>query len=370
MKYVNFKPLDADPMSQTISSDPIDTGQLVKMSAQIVVGAGTASGTLKLQVSNDPVPVGYNFSQATFTNWNDLGSTTMISGTSTTLIAQQDMCYRAMRVLYEAEAGTVTNTIGAIADTGVNPIFNITTPSNAGSTNGDYFILFAPNNVGAVGVALNKTGGGAPPTAPDWVALDNDSKVFLDISGASTNQQVAELVAAALEELAEDAIVCSAPDGAGYFTATILLPGMSPLPVNHNANGSGPGSIVTSINTQGVASNLSGKYFLIYTPSQQYFAWIKVGPTDEPVVPGFMPIEIQVNAGDSADDVGSAMRDAFGGYPGVWTTTGLSNQAVLTNVTPGTVLPARDSVPAPTGFTFLNNLPSALLTVNIMGLSI
>lgn len=96
-------------MNATITSGPIDMNQILKMSAQVIVGTGTASGSFQLQVSNDHSTGAQLFMNQTFTHWSNLGAAITITGTSSTLIAEQDMCYKALRALYtDASGGTGT----------------------------------------------------------------------------------------------------------------------------------------------------------------------------------------------------------------------------------------------------------------------
>lgn len=109
MKFTNNFPISNTIMSANIASAAIDLQQIVKMSAQIIVGTGTATGSIQLQVSNDRVPAANLFNDAVFVNWSNLGSATAVTGTGVLLIAQQDMCYRAMRVVYtDSSGGTAT----------------------------------------------------------------------------------------------------------------------------------------------------------------------------------------------------------------------------------------------------------------------
>lgn len=120
MKYLNYKPIANTDTTQSVTSDPIDLSQIYKLSVQIVVGAGsTMTGSIQLQVSNDEVNAFYAMRQAP-NNWSDLGSATALSAAGTNyLIAAQDMCYRALRVVYTGDpandAASVTVNLMALA---------------------------------------------------------------------------------------------------------------------------------------------------------------------------------------------------------------------------------------------------------------
>ncbi len=115
MRFLTFSPISAALASASTTSAAVDMNQIIKMSAQVVAGSGTATGSLQLQVSNDQVPVDYQFSKAVFTNWSNLGSPVTVSAAGATLIAQQDMCYRALRAVYTDTFANIS-TITAVAD--------------------------------------------------------------------------------------------------------------------------------------------------------------------------------------------------------------------------------------------------------------
>lgn len=109
MKYTNNFPIQNTVMNQNIYSNPVDLQQIIRMSAVIIVGSGTATGTMKLQVSDDEVPVSYEFYNTKFVNWADLGVPLAVTGPGNTLFATQEMCYRAVRAVYlDSSGGTGT----------------------------------------------------------------------------------------------------------------------------------------------------------------------------------------------------------------------------------------------------------------------
>lgn len=100
MKYTRCTLLSPTADAASVTSAPFDLNQIYKLSAQVVVGTGTATGTLKIQVSNDPVPVGYIFQDTGFVNWSDLMPEMAIDSSGAFLYAEMDMCYRALRFVY------------------------------------------------------------------------------------------------------------------------------------------------------------------------------------------------------------------------------------------------------------------------------
>lgn len=126
MKFSAFTPISAASAATTTTSNAADASMVYRMSAQVNVSAGTSLGTLQLQVSDDIVPANYLFSNAPFTNWSNLGSSVAISTAGSSIIAQQEMCYRALRAVYTDTFANVS-TITAVAD-------------SAGSLNSKYFL--------------------------------------------------------------------------------------------------------------------------------------------------------------------------------------------------------------------------------------
>lgn len=108
MKYLSYGPFTLAAIDTNQTSSPILLTQIFKVSVQATFTA-TATGTFKIQVSNDEPDPSLPVADQTFTNWSDLGSAVNITGAGVNLIAQQDVCYRAMRVVYtDTSGGTST----------------------------------------------------------------------------------------------------------------------------------------------------------------------------------------------------------------------------------------------------------------------
>lgn len=112
MRILSTKIMTAVAANATSASNAIDCNQLFKLSAQVIASSGTSNGTLQLQVSNDIQAGNQNFGNLIWTNWSNLGSAVTVNAAGSTLIAQQDMCYKALRALYtDASGGTASATI-------------------------------------------------------------------------------------------------------------------------------------------------------------------------------------------------------------------------------------------------------------------
>lgn len=103
MKYA---PIAAIPeqAADDINGVAIPAQDLWAVSVQ-VVATGSASGTAKIQVSNDNPVTGTGMVP---TNWTDLPSATVdVSGAGAVLIPKTEVCYQWLRVVY-ANSGTGT----------------------------------------------------------------------------------------------------------------------------------------------------------------------------------------------------------------------------------------------------------------------
>jgi hypothetical protein len=110
MRFITDTLLNAvDASAATQTSAALDTSYMVAGSVQVVaVGAGTPTGALKIQASND---AGSALSGASPTNWTDITSQTVsVAGAGTYLIPKVDLCYQWIRVVYTKASGTGTIT--------------------------------------------------------------------------------------------------------------------------------------------------------------------------------------------------------------------------------------------------------------------
>lgn len=158
MRFFTFSPVAAQSAGGDIASSAIDMSQIFRMSAQIVIPSGTATGTLKLQVSNDAVKADNLFSNQVFTNWSDLGSSVSITTNGITLVAQQELCYRAMRVIY-------TNSFLQVATV-------VAVPDVAGSLQSKYF--YASSKTANYYFWINVSGGGTDPVIAGKTGIEVD----------------------------------------------------------------------------------------------------------------------------------------------------------------------------------------------------
>lgn len=107
MRQVNYNIIPVQSAA-TVTSSAIDSRNLFYMSAQVATTGG-AAGTLKIQVSNDEMPITpIPGSGWTPTNWSDLsGASVAVSGAAAFLIPKTDCCYQYVRLVY-TNSGTGT----------------------------------------------------------------------------------------------------------------------------------------------------------------------------------------------------------------------------------------------------------------------
>lgn len=117
MRNLNFNCLSAvDTASQ--NGAQIDTNQWVSASFQAVFGDATATGTFKLQASNDVCPPqqSQNF---TVVNWTDIPSATAsIASGASAILSLANTNYRWIRAVYTRASGgstTVNVTCNALS---------------------------------------------------------------------------------------------------------------------------------------------------------------------------------------------------------------------------------------------------------------
>lgn len=96
----------ADATLVSVTSGQLEATAIVAASIVAVAVGGTITGTLKVQVSNDPP-------NTTAANWVDLGQTVSVTGAGNFLIAKFDCSYQYMRLVYTKTTSAAGATISA-----------------------------------------------------------------------------------------------------------------------------------------------------------------------------------------------------------------------------------------------------------------
>jgi len=113
MLYINKKLLNlGDATQATVTSNALDVVHVVNASVVAVAVGTTITGTLKVQVSNDPM----DFTQGP-TNWVDTSNTVSITGAGNFLIPKFDCSYMWMRLVYTKTTSAAGAKISAFVKT-------------------------------------------------------------------------------------------------------------------------------------------------------------------------------------------------------------------------------------------------------------
>lgn len=108
MRNVNCNVLTGDD-SVDQSGTQIDANQLIAASFQAVFGDASATGTLKIQMSNDVCNDRYQAAAFTVTNWTDIPSATAsVASGASVVISLNQLSYRWLRAVYTAASGGTT----------------------------------------------------------------------------------------------------------------------------------------------------------------------------------------------------------------------------------------------------------------------
>lgn len=103
--------------ASTQTSQVLDAGQLISISAHTIQGDSTMAGSVKIQASNDPTPQGAQ--HFTPTNWVDIPSVTAsITAGAPVLLTISQSTYRWLRVVVTVTtpgSSTMTVNINALS---------------------------------------------------------------------------------------------------------------------------------------------------------------------------------------------------------------------------------------------------------------
>ena len=97
MKYLQDTIFNGITLNTSYSSLPIDTRYITMCSFQAIVGAGSSSGNLQIQVSNEP-NVANNWSTLTTSQLN-------ISAAGNVIIPYTEIAYQWIRLIYNDTSG-------------------------------------------------------------------------------------------------------------------------------------------------------------------------------------------------------------------------------------------------------------------------
>ncbi len=370
MKYINKNVLSASDRASTNGAQ-IDADQLYASSFHAYFGDATAAGAFKLQASNDLAPTHYTANtNFTVTNWTDIPTktATIAAGSSALITLAQGASYRWLRAVYTNTASGV-QTVSTISDesavaqtedvtcnddTSVYSVASFTFPALADATGGDYVVFYRWTGQ-AFAVALNVSGTDPDPTGATWLSVGATQRVNIDISGATTDNDVATLIASVIPTIPQFDGVVSAVIG-GTFTITQAYPAPTPSSSVHNANDSGAGSIVAAAPSPQGVIGLNNTYFNLYSANDAaaYYVWFSVDSLGvDPAIPGKIGIMIPITAGDIASNIATTATGPIaavsGGVP--FNANAGGDDLLIYNLQTGPSTPTADGA-VPTGFAF------------------
>lgn len=370
--------------NKTIIDDSIDaiqdsptlaTGQIVTASFTATFEDATATGTFKLQCSNEPDKASYNMGLSPFEpeTWIDVpNQSNNISAGGASVLTLNVNSFAFLRAVFTPSASVQTitpvadvgvkqvQTITAIADTGIKQVQTITVIADtAGSLNSTYFLISSINLT--TKAAKNfyiwySNGSGVDPAVPSRTAVP---VVYANNDSANT---IGTLTRAALAALTNDFTITGATD---QVIATNKAAGASIIASDGTA-ATGFGFVNT---TPGANSNLNNTYFLIssvnlVTKAQKnFYVWFNTDAIGtDPAVAAKTAVPVAITSGSSNATVGGAIRTALT-LANDFTPTGSNQTAIITNKACGLVTAIADGA-APTGFTLANTTPGVNSNLN------
>lgn len=194
--------------------------------------------------------------------------------------------------------------ISCIADTGAYEVSLVTFPAVASLTQADYF-SFSNKAGDTFAVWFDIDAAGITPTGAAYTAAT--TKIEVDVVTGNTAIQVAAAAVAAIGVLFSDVTVLNNLDGSVLFTQDLIGTCVDAAP--HNANDSGPGSLLVSISAQGAASNLQSTYLQMQEGdgSSSRYVWMNVGSEGVDPAGTGAALECSLSAGGSASAIATAV---------------------------------------------------------------
>lgn len=198
--------------------------------------------------------------------------------------------------------------ITCLADTGEFEDVIFTLPSGVLANQADYLYFTDPAGE-TWAVWLDIDAAGTPPSGAHYLGADH--QVMVSVLSTDTNIQLAGKVFVGLDGAITN--MNAVDNGDGTINLTSILLGNLPDATTYLEDDSTSGSILASIATQGLDSNLQSTYLILHAPpSKQYHAWFNVnGEGVAPSVPNSIEIEVNLNGGESDADVATALSAAI-----------------------------------------------------------
>jgi hypothetical protein len=156
-------------------------------------------------------------------------------------------------VLQDSPDGSTWSTVQTATITSVANVDTITFATKAGTTAGDYVVVYDVNGLGWA-IAADVTGSDAAPTGAIWTAIPAGRKAQADISGDTSAADVAARFETAFDALSGFTALIVTDDTAadGTMTFTSVIAGVdNDAPVPKDDDDAGAGSITIAETTDG-----------------------------------------------------------------------------------------------------------------------
>lgn len=140
-------------------------------------------------------------------------------------------------------------------DSGKSQIAQLTFAAKAGTTAGDYVVMYDSAGLGWA-VYADTTGSTPAPSGAIYAAIPSGRKTKADISGATTAASVAAIFETSFNSLTSFPFTTDDSAADGTMLVTTVIRGPCTTPVVKNANDSGAGSIQESVSVAGVVSEV------------------------------------------------------------------------------------------------------------------
>lgn len=359
--------------AESIDGSTIGADQLVSASFQAYFGDNQATGTFKLQASNDVPPAGYAVPLQDFqpTHWVDIPTKTVsVTAGTSALIAIPQTSYRWVRPVWTNTA-TGAQTIETVAAGYGNAqaVTAICIDDVAGSLNSAYWLIYAVHDSIAYYVWYNVNGAGIDPAVP------GKTGIRVNIATNATATQIAAASGVAMSAVGAGLIFNAFNSDETLIVYNIVFgPATGPS--------DGPGGHATGFTIDlalpGVNPGLvqlGNHYFFVNASvadgGAEYYFWFDVdGGGVDPLVPGKTGVSLPIFSTDDANGVANAVLTALQSlteFENAAVTPADSNVVTFDNVSAGPFTPASDFN---TTFTFeVNEGGSSTVTVTMDAVS-
>lgn len=194
---------------------------------------------------------------------------------------------------------------GAEVDTGTFPDF-------ATIDAGDYIVI---NDTAGLSwaIAADKDGSDPEPTGAIWTAIPAARKAQVDLTGLTTDAEVAEAFADAFEALVD--VPFSSVDTTADVAFTQDLYGVVAAPSVHNADDSGAGTITVVVTDAGVASEVDVEASTMTIPGHDFTTGLEVALTDTGTSPAPLTPDdyFVIKVDDNTIQLAATLEDALEG---------------------------------------------------------